>query len=149
MVTARMEGLLFDKKGFICRHHYLYHFLTHNSCTEVTRHAHGQTSHSQSANSGTSIAMSNNSESAFHLSMPPQYTCLAETSPTWLSWVHMWTLNFPEKWEKASYNSYVINPQGGLCFRNYGNVPTHYCKLLQVLLRSPQTNGSDFIVSYC
>jgi len=26
-----------------------------------------------------------------------------------------------------------------LGFSNYGNVPTHYCKLFQVLLRSPQT----------
>ena len=41
-------------------------------------------------------------------------------------------LNRPEKWEKAWYIFYVIKPQGGLdheicgvCFSNYGNVPTH------------------------
>jgi len=40
-------------------------------------------------------------------------------------------MNCPEKREKAWYNYYIIKPQGGLdhdicglCFSNYGNVPT-------------------------
>ena len=77
-------------------------------------------------------------------------------SPAPFSWPHTWPLNHPEKREKALYNFYIIKPQGGLdqdvCglgFSNYGNVPTHINASLWVLPRSPQTNGSGFLVSYC
>jgi len=33
-------------------------------------------------------------------------------SPALFSWQHMWPVNHPEKWEKASYISYVIKLQG-------------------------------------
>ena len=79
-------------------------------------------------------------------------------SPAPFSWPHTWPLNRPEKREKARYNFYVIQPQGGLdhdiCglgFSNYGNVPTY------VIGRSCEyywevhelRNGSGFLVSYC
>jgi len=59
------------------------------------------------------------------------YSLLPRPSPTPFSWPHMWSLNRPEKWEKAWYIFYIIKLQGGLdhdgcglSFSNYGNVPT-------------------------
>jgi len=51
------------------------------------------------------------------------HSLVPRPSPAPFSWLHTGPLNHPEKRQKVWYIFYVIKPQGGLGYINYGSMP--------------------------